>query len=237
MIDSDFRQNDKRNVIRFATAGVKNGFTLAEVLITLGIIGVVAAITIPNLITAYTLKVNSVALRKKYSQIQNAINLIVEDYGYGACYTYHAPGYYDAVSTDCLDLKKKLIEMLKIQEYKTEVNKKYALRETVRAKGGIATNWGCSYDYFAHIAEPYISMDGTLLWMFKDKHPFLIIDVNNEKGPNKWGYDVFFMTLSNINNKLMLTDEYCSMIEKGGLYPRTIIRSQKANSSNFNVNW
>ncbi len=32
------------------------GFTLAEVLITLGIIGVVAAITIPNLITTYKAK-------------------------------------------------------------------------------------------------------------------------------------------------------------------------------------
>ena len=31
----------------------KSGFTLAEVLITLGIIGVVAAMTIPSLITSY----------------------------------------------------------------------------------------------------------------------------------------------------------------------------------------
>ena len=32
------------------------GFTLAEILITLGIIGVVAAMTIPNLINAYKAK-------------------------------------------------------------------------------------------------------------------------------------------------------------------------------------
>lgn len=30
-----------------------SGFTLAEVLITLGIIGVIAALTLPNLITQY----------------------------------------------------------------------------------------------------------------------------------------------------------------------------------------
>lgn len=34
----------------------KRGFTLAEVLITLGIIGVIAAITIPMLIEAYIKK-------------------------------------------------------------------------------------------------------------------------------------------------------------------------------------
>ncbi len=34
----------------------EEGFTLAEILITLGIIGVVAAMTIPNLINAYKAK-------------------------------------------------------------------------------------------------------------------------------------------------------------------------------------
>lgn len=35
-----------------------SGFTLAEVLITLGIIGVIAALTLPNLITQYQKKRN-----------------------------------------------------------------------------------------------------------------------------------------------------------------------------------
>lgn len=35
---------------------IKKGFTLSEVLITLGIIGVVAALTIPGLITQYKAK-------------------------------------------------------------------------------------------------------------------------------------------------------------------------------------
>ena len=37
----------------------QKGFTLAEVLITLGIIGIVAAMTIPNLIENYQKKVKS----------------------------------------------------------------------------------------------------------------------------------------------------------------------------------
>ena len=37
---------------------MKRGFTLAEVLITLGIIGVVAALTIPTLINNYQKKIN-----------------------------------------------------------------------------------------------------------------------------------------------------------------------------------
>lgn len=50
------------------------GFTLAEVLITLGIIGVVAALTIPTLIAKYQEKVLITAAKKSYSTIYNAIN-------------------------------------------------------------------------------------------------------------------------------------------------------------------
>ncbi len=44
----------------------KYGFTLAEVLITLGIIGVVAAMTLPNLIANYRSKVAVTQLKKMY---------------------------------------------------------------------------------------------------------------------------------------------------------------------------
>lgn len=43
------------------------GFTLAEVLITLGIIGIVAAMTIPNLIASYQKKQTVVKLKKVYA--------------------------------------------------------------------------------------------------------------------------------------------------------------------------
>jgi prepilin-type N-terminal cleavage/methylation domain-containing protein len=48
------------------------GFTLAEVLITLGIIGVVAALTIPGLVANYQKKVLETRIKKFYSTIQQA---------------------------------------------------------------------------------------------------------------------------------------------------------------------
>ena len=47
---------------------VSKGFTLAEVLITIGIIGVVAALTLPGLIQNYRKKVISTKLEKTYSE-------------------------------------------------------------------------------------------------------------------------------------------------------------------------
>ena len=47
----------------------KFGFTLAEVLITLGIIGVVAALTLPSLVTNYQKQVTVNKLKKDINEI------------------------------------------------------------------------------------------------------------------------------------------------------------------------
>lgn len=51
------------------------GFTLAEVLITLGIIGIVAALTIPTLVSKYQKHVVETRLKKFYSTMNEAIKL------------------------------------------------------------------------------------------------------------------------------------------------------------------
>lgn len=57
----------------------QNGFTLAETLITLGIIGVVAALTIPTLISKYQEKVLVNLAKKNYSIVMNALNMYNTD--------------------------------------------------------------------------------------------------------------------------------------------------------------
>ena len=59
----------------------KSAFTLAEVLITLSIIGVVTALTIPTLITKYQDKVLINQTKKAFSQFQNALALASQDNG------------------------------------------------------------------------------------------------------------------------------------------------------------
>ncbi len=66
----------------------KSAFTLAEVLITLGIIGVVAAMTIPTLISNYNKKVVEVKLQKMYALMSNAIAMSVVDHGETISWNY-----------------------------------------------------------------------------------------------------------------------------------------------------
>lgn len=67
--------------IRRGTNNVLIGFTLAEVLITLGIIGVVAAMTLPTLITKYQKNQTVNQLKKAYSEINQAIRLAESEHG------------------------------------------------------------------------------------------------------------------------------------------------------------
>lgn len=57
------------------------GFTLAEVLVVLGIIGVVAALTIPVLMQKTYDREAVTGLKKAYSTLINSYNLLVADYG------------------------------------------------------------------------------------------------------------------------------------------------------------
>ena len=59
----------------------KVAFTLAEVLITLGIIGIVAALTLPTLIQNHRNQVVETRLKHFYSTINQAITLAELDYG------------------------------------------------------------------------------------------------------------------------------------------------------------
>ena len=59
----------------------KIAFTLAEVLITLGIIGVVAALTLPSVIQNYKKQVTVTQLKKAYSVLGQVVQKSIADNG------------------------------------------------------------------------------------------------------------------------------------------------------------
>ena len=59
----------------------KAAFTLAEVLITLGVIGIVAAMTLPMLVAKYQKLVATTQLKRIYSILTNAELMAIKDFG------------------------------------------------------------------------------------------------------------------------------------------------------------
>ena len=124
-----------------------------------------------------------------------------------------------------------LIKMLKLSEIKKYCD--FTPLATVVANGGVAVNYNVAYDAILKNMKPFMAPDGTTFLFYDSIAPSggnhhyinLVVDVNGAKGPNKWGYDVFWLTFSQKNGNLMLADEYASLAEKGGRLPRTILRN------------
>lgn len=84
----------------------KRAFTMAEVLITLGVIGIVAAMTIPNLVKKWEERAIIGKYKKMYSTLANAYNMAIKEHG--------DPQYWDL--TDGASLLSKIEPYLNVVE-------------------------------------------------------------------------------------------------------------------------
>jgi len=178
----------------------RSGFTLAEVLITLGIIGVIAALTIPTLILKSDERAHIVALKKAYSVLTSAYKLAENDNG--------TPDNWGLATQE--NLLAALLPYLKINKncldgskgcWPTSVDYKY-----------LATSYGGSGIY-DDAAGPKLQLaDGTLIYgllystdcstplgtslALQNGCAIYYIDVNGFKSPNQWGKDTFMFYLT-----------------------------------------
>lgn len=177
----------------------KLAFTLAEVLITLGIIGIVAAITIPQLINNYKAKRLRTQFLKSYSTIQQAFKEMEADDVSTDPTTYNTLEYYKTFMNylqapmDCGIGDNKYLPCVYMRDSSSKDYKPY---KTYDGK----TNASMILFDDGQIAL----QDGTLL-LFENYAPrmrvFVSVDLNgyNNK-PNRWGYDLFTFQL--IDNQL-----------------------------------
>lgn len=167
-------------------------FTLAEVLITLGIIGIVASLTIPSLINKSETAQYRAGLKKAYSIISQAHAQLIND---GDMPYKSISEYADAFKT-----------YLKVRSSCTspgyscwhDDNSWYTL-----------SNTPISSALFAHIGYVYNLTDGSMIMVAYQSYgtsggqkPSLIsggigsfgdiyVDVNGDKKPNRMGYDIY----------------------------------------------
>lgn len=191
------------------------GFTLAEVLITLGIIGVVAALTLPTLIQKYRKQVWVNQLKKSVSTFDNGFKMMLADAGTddllntelwesleeeGYCCGMSNPMHSD-------EILKKYFKILDIADsegdyrtcsFEADENNDDENNEKLVYK---LLN-GNEYSFEFLIRGRKIQMaDGSTIGVYL--YPFenyvythsagvIAIDVNGKnKGPNQWGRDTF----------------------------------------------
>ncbi len=178
----------------------KTAFTLAEVLITLGIIGVVAAMTLPSLIQKHQERVTVNKVKKFYSVISQAQLLAIKDHGY--------LDEWDVPDTHTKESAEKFMSYLKpyLKIAKDCGTSSGCLQNgTIKLlKGNNWVNYDSNNAYYKLILN-----DGTYMWLRTSKSAYcatsdsgandtcgvLWIDINGKNPPNTIAKDIFIFAL------------------------------------------
>ena len=150
-------------------------FTLAETLIVMGIIGVVAALTLPNLNSSTGEKEKVAKVKKIYQNINDAFGRAEAVYG---PYDEWCPGMY-YFTPECIHRQfERILEFLKYSKKCDSVNICSIAMDQNGSTG--------SYQDAAILA------DGTIIAFSPGAIGVIRIDIDGiNKGANKQGYDVF----------------------------------------------
>lgn len=161
-------------------------FTLAEVLITLGVIGVVAAMTMPSLMARHHQKQMEAQFKKAYSSLQQALFSIDPD-----MYATLSGNSGDTNTEFFADLysKYKVINDKNVSRL-YYVNRKWDIKTYTKKEG--------SYNQCAQLPSRIVSDGSAIGGMYNCFGNWIVIDTNGPKAkPNAMGHDIFYFSLSN----------------------------------------
>lgn len=179
----------------------KKAFTLAEVLITLGIIGIVAAMTLPTLINKHQKKVLKTAFITSYSLLGQAISKLKADTGLSSLYNYYVvydeeKGYYMQN-----EFKQDFEKQLKFINYSSKMHPKYRTYDGSREISIDSTSYSIGkFQYaLANGALLRFEINGSL----DGKRISIMVDTNGLKPPKRFGFDVFNFIIKDTSDKLV----------------------------------
>ena len=163
----------------------KCAFTLAEVLITLGIIGVVASLTLPSVIHKYKTEVLKTQFKKSYSILSQAVLLARENIGVTNFKSYCT--YWDGESySNSAECSQAILKQLKKTNHicQYDRNKIYTYSKTQQ---------GARVDIGGTAYPKHGLPDGTCADVIVNARIIGVsIDINGyKKGPNALGHDIF----------------------------------------------
>ena len=172
-----------RNLVPF-----KKAFTLAEVLITLGIIGVVAALTIPTLVKDYQKKTYVAALKKSHAELTEVFKRIKATENAS---TIRGSSLYQAILND-EDVYDKFKNHMNIIKYDKDLPYNYLFIDQLTEESNEIID--CTNSNCFQMTNGAIFNISPRSGLQSRKNNLLFnitIDINGEKSPNRFGRDVF----------------------------------------------
>lgn len=208
----------------------KKGFTLAEVLITLGIIGIVAAMTLPALVTSYKQKEATARLKKFYSSILQAIKMSELEYGEITSWTRGGGTQRDEDGNTDFEANGKITKDF----FMTYLAPYFKYTTVKQGKNAVVEG---DKETPASNTKIYLA-DGSIIDIWNGNCFDINFDVNGEKKPNIKGKDifVFLICFDNSNRNRMCGNEktaFCSY-DAGRVKTREVALERCKNEGNHN---
>lgn len=177
----------------------KKGFTLAEVLITLGVIGVVAALTMPTLITNYQKKQVETQLKKAYSEIAQAIQKAESEHG--LLETWDTSNFDNALERATYFGNNYLFQNIKTVEKCVPSSNACWSENIVKLSGESIDEGGTASSSLLKNSHnvSYVTASGysVYYWLHRvGNGMWYVVDVNGLKKPNKIGKDIFAFNIN-----------------------------------------
>ena len=204
------------------------GFTLAEVLITLGIIGIVAVLTIPIIQSVVWDTQQKSQFKKAYATVNNAMYQIKISTGtFPDCFypTYDITG---AVNPGCGNFFSEFRNNLNIIKscfnhngYAGGCVPNYTYSDSSMPCSGLQVNNVLNWNYAYVLADGIIIVD-----YYQDGNPILLVDINGQNGPNKLGYDLFDIVWWGNNDfiKVGMMNSSCMTPASGGRTTKNMLQ-------------
>lgn len=180
-------------------------FTLAEILITIVIIGIIAAVTLPALINNYRIRQYKTGFWHTNSLIQSALTQTAIEFGYDSpeAMYYICGDFYNDTNISCIYKNAELFKQINddfISRFKIIDKKTKADFETENIHAHNYT--GATNPYYSEILQGFKSanllIDGSLISDIifygnaSTDAMTILFDTNGPyKGPNRLGYDIF----------------------------------------------
>ena len=170
----------------------KKGFTLAEILITIVVIGVVSAITVPSIMQTTEKQEFVAGLKKANSVLHQGLSAIARENGYPLgdySFLIEEKDFMDEFAK-VTSVAKVLNNEIKLKEY-SWLNGESGETAIINPKAIITTD-GQEFIYSNSFGNYGISEED-----FAHQLLGIGVDVNGERKPNRVGYDIFFFYLIN----------------------------------------
>jgi len=174
----------------------KKGFTLAEVLITLLIIGVIASIVVPGLISNTNEAEYNVGVKKAYSDLSNATKMVQTNNGgvirVGVGNT--AQGYKDFRDDYCSVMSCTMTGTGTVLWGGINY-KQYKVQSTYNPWGGVDSSAVLSNGFLLYFHSDDNCTNAGVI----NRCGEIFVDINGQKGPNMWGKDVYDFNVTRQN--------------------------------------